>query len=67
MIIQNYCLMIIPRKRLNSSLKPINGTLIGTNIPGQSGAESNGKKGVLNISLTPIASLFKEYFWRQFV
>ena len=33
---------------LNRSIRPIDGTLTGTNILGQSGPRSNGNEGVLN-------------------
>ena len=42
-------IIIIPNKRLNSSILPIGGTLTGTTTPGQSGPGSNLNEGVLNI------------------
>ena len=34
---------------MNSSIWPIDRTLIGTTIPGQSGTESNGNEGLHHI------------------
>ena len=39
-------------KWLNSSIRPIDGTLIGTTVPGQSGSESEGNEGILHIPQT---------------
>ena len=44
---------MIPRNRSNISIKPINGTLTGTTIPGQNEPENNGNEGLLHIPQTP--------------
>ena len=42
-------MIIIPNKRVNSSIWPGDGTLAGTIITGQSGLKSNGYEEVLHI------------------
>ena len=44
---------MIPSKRLNSSISPIDATLTGTTTPTQSGPGSNGTEGVLHIPQNP--------------
>ena len=48
---------------INSSIWPIDGTLTSTTTVSQSGSESNGNKGVLQIPQTPRQGLnsFKFY------
>ena len=46
-------LIMIPSKRLNSPIWPINETLTGTTILGQSGHENNVNEEVLHIPQTP--------------
>ena len=38
-------MIIIPSKRLNSSIRPLDGILTGTTTPGQSGPMSNDNEG----------------------
>ena len=44
---------MIPCKRLNSSIWPIDETITGYANPGQSGPESNGNEELLHIPHTP--------------
>ena len=46
-------MIIIPSKRLNSSIWPISGIQTGTNSLGQSEPESNGDEKVFHVPQTP--------------
>ena len=52
---------MVSSKLLISSIRPINRTLTGTTTSGQSGPESNGNEGVVQILQSPkIAALISD-------